>query len=98
MDGFSICRESLSDHLQAHEPLVKEALQPFALQLQSAITKAGLLHLDLKPANLPWHRKTLQLRIVDLGMSEPTPSINPFWSIGRIVFEAGCATSLMQPA
>ena len=71
---------SLSNHLRAHGPLPKEVLQPFALQLQRGIhvlhTMAGLLHLDLKPANLLWHRETLQLQIVDLGMCEPTPGIN----------------------
>ena len=77
--ALAFARKSLGDHLRAHGPFPKEALQPFALQLQSAIhvlhTKAGLLW---SAAPGPGFSKFAlgQLQIVDLGMSDPTPGIN----------------------
>ena len=58
-------------------PMPQAAVLPAALQLQGALRAIhglGVLHLDLKPANILWSSDLGQLKLADFGMSERTGS------------------------
>ena len=73
--AFSHEGANLGDVLMAHGPLAEDVVEPFALQLASALealhSQAGLLHLDLKPGNILWSVELRRLKLIDFGLSEP---------------------------
>ena len=64
----------LANTLKLHGPLPQQCVRAFVLQLQNALQalhRVGILHLDLKPANILWSTEAMKLQVVDLGMAEP---------------------------
>ena len=63
----------------------KVPIMPVAVQLKKAISlvhAAGLLHLDVKPANLLWNEHEHLLKLCDFGMCEPREGeFEPRWNV-----------------
>ena len=70
--------QRLAKHLKEKGALKAEALRGMALQLQLALqtlrSNAGLLRLDVKPANVLWCEQTAALQLCDFGMVESNPA------------------------
>ena len=68
--------------------------RPIGLQLQAALRamhKKGIVHLDLKPANILWTEEAKQLKVVDFGMAELIPKLGeePAWKARFEIYTSG---------
>ena len=78
---------SLHTVLATTGPLSKASASSAAKQLKAALEAIhgiGILHLDLKPANVLWQEDLWQLKLIDFGMSE-------IFSHGAFAAPAACA-------
>jgi predicted ATPase/signal transduction histidine kinase/tRNA A-37 threonylcarbamoyl transferase component Bud32 len=71
--------ESLRQLMVVRPFTLKEFL-PLAIQIAEAlghIHLANIIHKDINPANIVWHQKTNQLKIIDFGIASRLPRENP---------------------
>ena len=62
---------SLLQVIQVDGPLSSHSVSVLSLQLQAALQALhaiSVLHLDVKPGNILWIKKTLQMKLTDFGM------------------------------
>ena len=70
--ALEYCGPSLAAALQS-SPLDNECVTAISLQLKAsllAIHRVGVLHLDVKPANILWHPVLAVLKLTDFGMAD----------------------------
>jgi serine/threonine protein kinase len=80
--AIALAGSSLSQHIRAHGPLSRPAVEAVAAQMVLALGclhHLRLVHLDVKPSNILWLATDNSARLTDFGTCEsvPVPEIRP---------------------